>query len=195
MIYDISQEVFASNPYPGDPVPEKTEVCSMKKSPPDACQLTRIVLGSHTGTHLDAPCHFIPNGKDAEQIELNKCVGRCLVVSLNEIDLKSIERWKELGIRKILLKNGKKINIQEALLLAQFNVECIGVEANTIGEDDENGEVHRILLLNEMVILEGLCMEMVPVGEYYLSALPLRMKTLDGSPVRAVLISQDREEM
>lgn len=191
MIFDISQEVFSSEVYPGDPKPDKKEILSLKKKNPDKCKLTEIVLGSHAGTHLDAPCHFLADGKDIEQVDLNKCMGKCLVTTLDEICGESVEQWKEQGIRRVLFKNGKKLNVVEAESLVEAGCICVGVECSTVGIDTQNEEVHKILLSNEIVIIEGLRMEHVPEGEYFLSALPLRMKGLDGSPIRAILWKDD----
>lgn len=194
MIFDISQEIFSSDVYPGDTIPNKKEILSLKKSNPDKCNLTEFVLGSHTGTHLDAPCHFVADGKDIEHVELDKCIGKCLVVALEEICHENVEQWRKKGICRILFKNGKKLTIQEAEYLIKAGCECVGVECNTVGVDAQNEKVHKILLLNEMVIIEGLRMEHVPEGEYFVSALPLKMKDLDGSPIRAILWKNDMEE-
>lgn len=187
MIFDISQEIFSSEVYPGDPIPDKKEILSLKKKNPDKCKLTEFVLGSHAGTHLDAPCHFLADGKDIEQVELDKCMGRCLVTALDEICGENVEQWKKQGICRVLLKNGKKLNVMEAECLVEAGCVCVGVECSTVGIDAQNEEVHKMLLSNEIVIIEGLRMEHVPEGEYFLSALPLKMKDLDGSPIRAIL--------
>lgn len=191
MIFDISQELFSAEVYPGDPIPAKKEILSMNKNNPDKCNLTEIILGSHTGTHLDAPCHFIIDGKDAEQIVLGKCMGRCLVTALDEISKEDTDQWKAQNIYRILLKNRKKLNISEAKRLVDIGCVCVGVECSTVGEELYNEKVHQILLSNEIVVIEGLRMEHVPEGEYFLSALPLRMREVDGSPVRAILWQKD----
>lgn len=187
MIFDISQEIFSSEVYPGDPIPSKKAILSLQKSDSDKCNLTELVLGSHAGTHLDAPCHFILNGKDVEQIELDKCIGKCLVTALEEISHDNVEQWKKQNVRRVLFKNGKKLNVKEADYLVEAGCVCVGVECSTVGIEEQNEEVHKILLSNEIVIIEGLRMEYVPEGEYFLAALPLKMKDLDGSPIRAIL--------
>lgn len=193
MIFDISQEIFSSEVYPGDPIPNKKAVLSLKKSAPDLCNLTELVLGSHTGTHIDAPRHFIADGKDVERIELDKCTGRCLVTSLEKICHEDAAQWKKQGIHRILFKNEKKLSLDEAEHLVEAGCVCVGVECSTIGINDENEEVHKLLLSNEIVIIEGLRMEHVPDGEYFISAFPLKMRDLDGSPIRAVLWQDDME--
>ncbi len=192
MIFDISQEIFSSEVYPGDPAPEKKEILSFTKEKPDKCKLTELVFGSHTGTHLDAPCHFIADGRDVEQLDLEKCMGKCLVTAMDEITDECTKQWKKQGINRILLKNRKKLNAAEAERLVEAGCVCIGVECSTIGTVEHNEEVHKLLLSNEIVIMEGLRMEHVPEGVYFLSALPLKMQDLDGSPIRAVLWKNDR---
>lgn len=191
MIFDISQEIFSSEVYPGDPVPDRKTILSLEKSAPDKCNLTELVLGSHTGTHLDAPRHFIADGKDVEQMELDKCMGICMVTALDEISRENVKQWKKQNVHRILFKNGKKFSTEEAKYLVDAGCVCVGVECSTVGIAEQNEEVHKILLSNEIVIIEGLRMEHVPEGEYFLSALPLKMKDLDGSPIRAILWKGD----
>lgn len=76
-IYDITRELFSASVYPEDPIPNMEIILSLAKQPPDKCQLSRIQLGSHTGTHLDAPRHFFKEGNDVSEIPLEKCVGEC----------------------------------------------------------------------------------------------------------------------
>ena len=73
-IYDISRELFSAKVYPGDPVPTMEFLQSLKKPDPDPCQLSRLTVGSHSGTHLDAPRHFFKNGHDVAQIDLHRAV-------------------------------------------------------------------------------------------------------------------------
>ena len=77
-IYDISKEVFSSTVFPGDPVPGHRPVSELAKG--DLCNLTSLTLGSHSGTHMDAPCHFVAGGKTIDQVDLARCVGPCQVV-------------------------------------------------------------------------------------------------------------------
>ena len=74
-IYDISKELFSTTVFPGDPVPAKRPVHQLEKG--DHCNLTELTLGSHSGTHFDAPCHFVLGGKTIDQVDLNRCVGPC----------------------------------------------------------------------------------------------------------------------
>ncbi len=193
-MYDISQELFSAEVYPGDPVPGKEMVLSLEKENPDICQLTKLTMGSHAGTHMDAPCHFIAGGKDAGQIELEKCAGKCLVVDTEKICEDDLKQWEQQCVKRLLLKNQKKLSEEEALALTNAGIVCVGVECSTVGCADDNVNVHRILLANEVAVVEGLRLDHVPVGEYFLLALPLKMEGLDGSPVRAVLLTCEKGE-
>lgn len=188
-IYDISQELFSADVYPGDPVPSIKTILSLEKQPLNQCQLSSIVMGSHTGTHLDAPRHFFKDGKDVSCISLERCVGKCRVVACEgAIDRKQIDEWVEGNIKKIIIAGNAVINPLLAHYIVECGIDCIGVEMSTIAVGDAQTEVHQILLEKEVVILEGLFLNKVKTGEYFLCALPLKMAGADGSPIRAVLI-------
>lgn len=195
MIYDITRELFSSEVYPGDPVPGKEFVMSFEGEEPDVCQLTELVMGSHTGTHMDAPRHFYEDGKTIAEVELCKCIGGCKVVSTGEhVTKEELEEHLKDGTRRLLLKGAKDVTEEAAEYLVAQGVVCIGIESLSIAPLSAPVKVHRILLGAEIVILEGLELSKVPDGSYELMALPLKMEGLDGSPVRAVLRENDRKE-
>lgn len=195
MIYDITRELFSSEVYPGDPVPGKEFVMSFEGDEPDVCQLTELVMGSHTGTHMDAPRHFYEDGKTIAEVELCKCIGDCKVVSTGEhVTKEELEEHLKDGTRRLLLKGAKDVTEEAAEYLVAQGVVCIGIESLSIAPLSAPVKVHRILLGAEIVILEGLELSKVPDGSYELMALPLKMEGLDGSPVRAVLRENDRKE-
>ena len=188
-IYDISRELFSADVYPGDPIPYMENILSLEKQPPDKCQLSRIQMGSHTGTHLDAPKHFIRNGSDASEISLDKCLGECMVVSCEgAVEKSQIDAWTENNITKILIAGTVRLTPDAVNYLVERGIDCIGVEMSTVAVGDDQAEVHRLLLEREVVILEGLSLSGIKNGKYFLCALPLKMAGADGSPVRAVLI-------
>ena len=188
-IYDISKELFSASIYPGDPIPNVEIILSLEKQPPDICQLSCIQMGSHTGTHLDAPRHFLKDGKDVSAISLERCLGICRVVSYEGvIDRCKIDEWIKESVTKILVRGNVEISPSLAHYIVDCGVECIGVEMSTIAIGDKQKEVHQILLKGGVVILEGLSLEDTQDGKYFLCALPLKMAGVDGSPVRAVLI-------
>ena len=187
MIYDVTKELFEAEVYPGDPIPAIEKVLSLDKAQPDTCQLSKITMGSHSGTHIDAPAHFYAGAKDVSEIPLEKCIGRCRVVSCNgKVNKEQISQWLSDGIDKVLIHGTVVIDPESAAYMAEKKVSCLGVEMSTIASGDDQIAVHKILLGAEIVIIEGLVLEQVPDGIYFLSAVPLKMKGSDGSPVRAL---------
>lgn len=185
--YDISQELFSAPVYPGDPKPEKTSFFSIEKG--DSCNLTVLTMGSHSGTHLDSPRHFIKNGRDIAALPLEQVMGTCKVVeAFGELSACQIENWLNDGTKKLLIKGEIIVTPASAQAMADLGLGLLGVEGQTVGKDGTQETVHRILLGAELVILEGLRMSQVPAGTYFLAAQPLKMNGLDGSPVRPVLI-------
>lgn len=187
-IYDITKEVFEAEVYPGDPEPYWNPVMTLEGEEPDNCQLSEIYIGSHTGTHMDAPRHFLKEGNDVSQVDLSKCVGRCRVVeAVGKISAGQAEKITQ-RTERILFKGKSVLTEEAAAVMVQAGIVCIGVEELTVGPISAPDQVHKILLQNEIVILESLDLSQVREGEYQLIALPLKMKGLDGSPVRAVLV-------
>lgn len=187
-IYDISREMFSAKVYPGDPVPSREAVLSLEQG--DPCNLSRIVMGSHSGTHVDAPVHFCAGGKSADEIALEKCVGECKVVSgsgvITEADMKT---FLADGTKKLLIKGSILLTVQAAEVLAEAGADLLGVEGQTVGDAESQQEIHRILLGAEIVILEGIVLDQVEENTYFLAALPLKMQGADGSPVRPILVA------
>ena len=102
-IYDLSKEVFSAAVFPGDPVAYHQPVLELAKG--DGCNLTALTLGSHTGTHMDAPSHFVPGGKTIDQVELSRCVGPCtLVEAQGLLTGEWAEKVLETGVRRLLIK-------------------------------------------------------------------------------------------
>ena len=187
-IYDISKELFSSSVYPGDPAPEKELFYSTKEG--DVCNLTRLTLGSHNGTHLDAPRHFFQEKHGADQIPLEKTIGRCKVAELSgTVSADQIRKLLEPDTRKLLIKGEILLTPEAAQVMAERKLDLIGVEGQTVGEGETQISIHRILLEAEVVILEGILLEEVTPGYYFLAAQPLKMEGLDGSPVRPVLLT------
>lgn len=188
MIYDITRELFSCSVYPGDPVPHREAVLSMESDPPAVCNLSRITMGSHSGTHLDAPLHFCQNGHSAADMRLRPCLGKAKVVEWDqELTPELIVSWTEDKTERLLIKGNAWMTPESARQIVDAGLLLIGVERNTVGDEQTGTKIHQILLGSEVVILEALDLENVPSGSYLLSALPLKMAGSDGSPVRAVL--------
>ncbi len=192
-IYDISQEVFSCEVYPDDPKPKKETLRSIKNG--DLYNLTAFSMCAHNGTHIDAPYHFLENGKTVEQIPLHKTVGLCYVAEFNgnlaESDAKEIYKYafdaNPESAKRILLKGNATVTSDSAKVFAQLGIELIGNESQTVGPEDAPMEVHKILLEKEVVLLEGIRLGDVPEGVYLLNATPLLLSGADGAPCRAIL--------
>ena len=195
MVYDISQEVLSCNVYPGDPHPEIERVNSIDRG--DICNLTRLSMCAHNGTHVDAPFHFLNDGKTLEQMPLDSFVGDCYVTHHEgEIDAqlatKILEQAKNAGAGERILIGGKAIVTADAAReFAKAKIKLIGNESQTVGPENAPMEVHLILLKEEIVLLEGIVLSHVPEGKYLLSAAPLNLAGCDGAPCRAVLIKNE----
>lgn len=187
-IYDISQEVFSSVVFPGDPAPKKETLRSISNG--EICNLTAFSMCAHNGTHLDAPCHFIDGGKSVEQIPLSKTVGTCYVFECNgDISAQDAENMlSKTKCTRILIKGRATVTNAAARVFAQSGVDLIGNESQTVGPEDSPIEVHNILLSRDVVLLEGIRLSDVPEGEYLLNAAPLSLAGADGAPCRAILI-------
>ncbi len=163
--------------YEGDP---RFSLETWRSIETDAFMLSKIRMGTHTGTHVDAPCHFIEGGKSIYELPLHTFVGRCVVTEdVSKCDLSS---------GRVLIKSTDKSRMTpaQAQRLADSHVRLVGTELMSVGGD----EVHKILLGAGCVILEWIDLSKVRPGKYTLSAAPLKIDA-DGSPVRACLITED----
>lgn len=190
-IYDISQNIFKAKVYPGDPIPTKNFIKSIDKG--DSYTLSTFSMSSHTGTHVDAPSHFIKDGKTIEEICLNKFVGYCYVFEIDEPLTKEIvnnifNKINELNINKILIKGKGILTLEGAKAIEDMNIDLIGTELLSFGNDLDEEEIHKILLKSNIVLLEGINLENINTGKYFLNSAPLKLDELEGAPCRAILI-------
>lgn len=193
-IYDISQEVFGCQVYPGDPAPEKKMITTMEEG--ESYNLTAISMCAHNGTHIDAPFHFIKDGKTVDQIALESFVGMAYVAEHNgvvtsEDALDIIEKAKRINpesARRILIKGDIEVSLDAAKKFAESGILLLGNEPQTVGPADEPMQVHLELLGANVILLEGIRLADVSEGVYFLNAAPLNLAGADGSPCRAILI-------
>ncbi|MCR4889186.1 MAG: cyclase family protein [Ruminococcus sp.] len=191
-IIDISQEVFSCNVFPGDPSPQKKQTLNIAKG--DVCNLTDFSMCAHNGTHIDAPFHFLNNGKTVDEMKLDAFVGDCYVArhtgdvtAENAADI--MKKAKEAGAPERILIAGKAVVTADAArIFRDAGIKLIGNESQTVGPEDAPKEVHLILLGAEIVLLEGIVLTDVEEGRYFLSAVPLNLGGCDGAPCRAYLI-------
>ena len=193
-LYDISQEVFGCVVFPGDPSPEKEVM--MRTADGDICNLSAFHMCAHNGTHVDAPFHFIGDGKTIDQVDLDRFIGYAYVVGhegiITDEDasaiLKEARRADVRSADRILIRGNATLSAGGARVLAEAGIKLYGNESQTVGPEDAPKEVHLIMLGAEVVLLEGIRLAQVPDGVYILDAAPLNLGGSDGAPCRAVLM-------
>ena len=189
-IYDISQEVFSCAVYPDDPKPQKQVLRATAAG--DLYNLSAFSMCAHNGTHIDAPYHFLPEGKTVEQMDLQIFVGDCYVArhqgSVTSADAEAILR-KANGAERILIGGDATVTAEAAEVFANSGIRLIGNESQSVGPEDAPMQVHQILLERGIALLEGVVLHDVPEGRYFLSAAPLNLAGCDGAPCRAYLIA------
>ena len=158
--------------FPGDPPLVITPVATLDTHP--YC-LFHVAFGTHTGTHVDAPAHFIKGGMTFPEIPLERLNGPCLVSD------------EPAAHERVLLKK-PHITLEEAKWCLELGIKLLGINGQSI-EVSEDGSfpVHHLLLGNGVLLLEGLSLDHVASGPYELVCLPLKLDVPDGGPVRAVL--------
>ncbi len=190
--------------WPGDPPVKITGTHSISKG--DAANVSKIDMGSHTGTHMDAPYHFIPAGKKIDQMPLDAVVGEARVIEIRDKKSVKPEELRRHNIRRgerILIKTvnssrcWKKnsfaedfvyISLEAAKFLAERRIRAVGVDYLSVGGYKEDGSAtHRALLKSGIWIIEGLNLSGVKAGKYELICLPLKFWHGDGAPARAIL--------
>lgn len=205
-IYDITAEISDNLPrYNKKDVVEVKKILQLKNG--DTCNLSAISMSLHTGTHADMPYHFFDSATATHNTMLEYFYGQAKLFRLN---ITSSQITKEdllpLNINEgdiILLDVGQSPYMQNPILKKDYIVPTaqaaeylVEKKIRTLGLDYLSADayggstypVHEILLGNNIAILEGLVLENIPQGEYIISALPLKIKNGEGSPVRAILI-------
>ena len=194
-LYDLSQEVFSCRVYPGDPVPRGERLQSMERG--DLYNLSQFAMCAHNGTHVDAPAHFLRDGKTIEQMPLEAFVGACYVAwcegALSADDARAVlQKAADAGCgERILLRGELVVTAPAARVFADAGVMLVGNESQSVGPEDAPMEVHRILLEAGAALLEGVVLRDVPEGRYLLCAAPLSLAGFEGAPCRAVLMEME----
>lgn len=202
-IYDISQEVFGCEVYPGDPAPERTILSDMREGA--MYNLTAFRMCAHNGTHLDAPYHFLEDGKKIDEIDLAQVIGSAYVAEhegvLSAEDAEKIldkaenagEILEENAGKRILVRGDAVVSEEAARVFAERGIWLFGNESQTVGPENAPMAVHRIMLGAGIVLLEGIRLNGVPEGIYLLNAAPLNLGGAEGAPVRAALIALQQD--
>ena len=193
-IYDISQEVFSCQVYPDDPMPEKKVIKSMENG--EMYNLSAFNMCAHNGTHIDAPFHFIKDGKTVNEICLESFVGLAYVAEHHGVVtgkdaadiVKKAKKQDPESAKRLLLKGDVEVSLEAAKVFASSDILLLGNEPQTVGPQNAPMEVHLALLGSNVILLEGIRLSDVSEGVYFLNAAPLNLSGADGSPCRAVLI-------
>jgi arylformamidase len=181
--------------YPGDPVVKLERAASIADG--DPVNVTRIDFGLHSGTHVDAPVHFLDGASGVDSIPLDALIGPCEVVEVPDLGPSSVARAPEAAER-VLFKTPNSelwarddfaedfvgLDGEAARLLVERGVRLVGVDYLSVGD----AAAHHALLEAGVVPVEGLDLRGVEPGSYELVCLPLRVAGADGAPARAVLI-------
>ncbi len=191
-IMDISQEILSCKVYPGDPAPQAKKLMSMERG--DMYNLSEFSMCAHNGTHIDAPAHFIKDGKTVEQLSVESFVGCCYVArhcgDVTALDAAHIleKAAAQSAGERILIAGDAVVTEGAAEVFAKAGILLLGNEGQTVGPKDAPMRVHQILLGSEVVLLEGIVLENVAEGKYFLSALPINLQGFEGAPCRAYLM-------
>lgn len=203
-IFDISVTLKNSIPaWPGE------KGFSMNSASKENITVSEISMGIHTGTHVDAPYHFLPDGKQIDELPLDKFIGParvCLIQNPKEISEEELKKINIDGCKRLLFKTDNSLtnwedeNFSENYIalsqggadyLAEKGVSLIGVDYLSVEPFHSGGNVHTTLLNKEIALLEGLNLKDVPEGDYFLFSAPLKIRGGEGSPVRAILIPME----
>jgi arylformamidase len=206
-LYDVSVSIVKGMPvWPTDPGVSIKLASSLAKG--DSANVTRIEMGAHTGTHMDAPRHFERRGKGIDSLPLDVLIGRCRVLDFRKcrghITRAMLERCDLKGVKRVLFKTTNsslwkrekhKFNTDFVALAADGaeylvlrGVKLVGVDYLSVEPfGSKEHPVHHTLLRAKVVVIEGLNLSRVRAGDYDLMALPLKLKGADGAPARVVL--------
>jgi arylformamidase len=193
-IIDISQEVLSCKVYEGDPVPKANKIIDMEDG--GVYNLSVLSLCAHNGTHVDAPLHFLTDGKSIDEMSLEHFVGECYVAEhsgdvLSTDAREILEKAKKVGAgKRVLIKGEATVTEEAARVFAEADILLLGNESQSVGPENAPMVVHKILLSKEIVLLEGIFLENVKEGRYILNCAPLNIKGFEGSPCRAILVEE-----
>jgi len=202
-IFDISLPLDEKTPiYPGNP--------ELKIVPKRGATSTHseITIGSHTGTHLDAPSHVFAKGTSIDKIPLDNFYGKCRVLDMTHckefVGVDDLIKSKVKNSERILLKTKNSLrgfkkfhetyvylHGDAAEFLAKLNVKIVGIDSLSIKKrGSKDTRPHDALLKQKIPILEGINLKKIPKGKYTLICFPLALVGIDGSPARAVLLEK-----
>ena len=179
--------------YPGDLVP------AFRMEERERYRISELCISSHSGTHIDAPSHYIRDGASVDQIPPANLIGQCRVISvagrgtlINPADIAGCTGERILfrtwySGEEAFREDYPGLSPASAEALADAGVRCVGIDSPSVEPFSGDGTVHRILLGRGITVIEFLDLSQVGPGDYGMVALPLRLEGLDGSPCRVLL--------
>ncbi len=202
-IFDISLPITNQTVvYPKNP---KVQITPHQSLPQGSSNLTKIMFGSHTGTHIDVPRHVDNDGWGVDKLDLSKCIGKCRVLDVTHVE----DRVKIKDFSGYEINKGDRVLVKTKNSLrgfGQFHEDFVGLDGDAADWLSEKGIVlfgidylsikklgsndnrpHTGLLEKDVVIFEGLDLSKVDPGEYQFIGLPLKLGAIDGAPARAIL--------
>lgn len=207
-IYDISLTISPDLPvWPGDPAVLIEHIAKIEDGA--NANVSRMNMGVHTGTHVDAPFHFLPDGSSVEHLPLDVLVGPSFVLDLQEVDIITGPILEESNIpadtRRLLIKtwnsqfwarsgavfqtNFVGISKDGAEFIVSLGIQLIGIDYLSVAPYKQSRPTHEVLLKAGVVVVEGLNLSKINQGHYTLYCLPLKLAGSDGAPARVILIS------
>ncbi|MCL7475950.1 MAG: cyclase family protein [ANME-2 cluster archaeon] len=193
-VIDISMTIRPDmEMYPGEPGPVITRISKLESG--DPYNVSQLTLGTHTGTHVDPPLHFIEGGAGIDDMPMDMLVGPARVIDLshstNDIGPEDVGVVEPGEIVLLKGKNGGiRLTTAAAQYLVDSSVKTVGTDALSIGTTGEEYEVHTMLLGADITVIEGLVLSAVEAGQYLFACLPLKVEHGDGGPARAILIKK-----
>ena len=205
--YDITLTISPDLPsWPGDPRIELERVRKIEEG--SNANVSRVDMGVHTGTHVDAPFHFLQDGITVDQIDLSLLTGRAYVLHLPDVDVITAPVLENAQIpprtRRVLFKTRNSeswakgdqefntdfegLSEDGAEYLVKRGVKLVGMDYLSVAPYKKSRPTHESLLKAGVVIVEGLDLSEVSQGRYTLYCLPLKIANSDGAPARAILI-------
>jgi arylformamidase len=209
MIYDVSVPIQNDIPvWPSDPPVQLTPTAFPSRDHSHTIRITTINMGSHTGTHIDAPSHFVDGGRTLHEIPMETLVGHATVFHLPGVQAISRSHLEALdweGVERIFFKtdNSAKwadkyfhkdfVSVEPgaAEFIVERGIRLVGIDYLSIdpfGSADHPS--HFVLLRKNVVILEGLDLRRIAPGRYHMVALPLNLQGADGAPTRVILMDE-----
>jgi arylformamidase len=209
--HDLTQLIYPEMPtYPGEPQPEFQPLFKLGK---DKVNVTKLIMGSHTGTHLDAPRHFISDGNSVDKIPLQKFIGQAVILDMStksigegitNVDLDTYSKIVKAGdiillytgtsdhwnSDKNIRQNFTYLEPSAAEWIVNHEIKCIGIDSFSVEKYGfKDGIAHKILLSNMIIIIENLNSNLKKClgNRMFIVCLPLFLEGIDGSPARVVV--------